>query len=157
MPYLVDGNNLAHALGLSKEGFADRGECARRVADFCRRLGSSATVVFDGPAPGPGDRPSSTERTTLRFSEGRSADEVILALVARSKTPRDFIVVTSDKPLGDRARHHGAQVERAHEFARRLGKTGRSDGKGDSKPVHRESAAEIDDWLVRFSGGDPTR
>ena len=149
MPYLVDGNNLAHALGLSKEGLADRAECARRVADFCRLQGSSATVVFDGPAPEAGERPPSTARTALRFSEGRSADDVILGLVARSKTPRDFTVVTSDKPLGDRARHHGAQVERAHEFARRLRAAPRGRA-NDDRPEHRESAAEIEEWLAVF-------
>jgi len=151
MPYLVDGNNLAHALGLSRAGVADRAACARRVALFCREQGASATVVFDGPAPESGHRPASTPTMRLRFSESRSADDMILAMIKDSRTPKDFIVVTSDKPLGDRARHLGATVERAHEFARRLQSASRT-ADADGRPEHRESAEEIDEWLTIFGG-----
>lgn len=152
MPYLVDGNNLAHALGLSIGGLADREACARMVASFCRSQGARATVVFDGPAPD-GARPATgTHRVRILFSGGRSADEVILGLVGDSKTPRDFTVVTSDKSLGDKARHRGASVERAHEFSRRLDRVTKGP-RPSEKPSARETSDEIDAWLAVFDPG----
>lgn len=154
MPYLVDGNNLAHALGLSQEGLADREACSRVVAEFCRGRGAQAVIVFDGPAPPGGRSGFDQHRVRIRFSESRSADETILRLLQDSKTPADYIVVTSDKSLGDRARHYGAGLERAHEFSRRLVRRSRSPGPGAEKPAREETANQIDAWLDVF---DPHR
>lgn len=152
MPYLVDGNNLAHALGLSIGGLADREACTRMVASFCRSQGARATVIFDGPAPDGARAATETQRVRVLFSGGRSADEVILRLVGDSKTPRDFTVVTSDKSLGDKARHRGASVERAHEFSRRLDR-GTKGRQPSEKPSARETRDEIEAWLAVFDPG----
>jgi len=154
MPYLVDGNNLAHALGLSNAGLADREACARTVSSFCRSQGAQATVVFDGKAPSGARAATHTHRVRILFSEGRSADDVILALLGDSKTPRDFTVVTSDKSLGDKARHRGALVERVHEFSRRLDRKPQASGTSPEKPARRETKEQIDAWLAVF---DPDR
>ena len=154
MPYLVDGNNLAHALGLSNDGLADRESCARTVAAFCGSAGAQATIIFDGPTPERGPASLKTPRVRVVFGEARSADDLILRLLSDSRTPRDFTVVTSDKSLGDKARHKGATVERAHEFARRLGRSATKRGPLADKPSQRESPEEIDGWLAVF---DPRR
>ena len=154
MPYLVDGNNLAHALGLANGGLADRESCARTVAAFCRSQGARATIVFDGRAPEGSRASTGTHRVTILFAEGRSADDLILRLVAESKAPRDFTVVTSDKSLGDKARHRGATVERAHEFSKRLDRTPRPAAGRPEKPSARETPDEIAAWLAVF---DPAR
>jgi predicted RNA-binding protein with PIN domain len=152
MPYLVDGNNLAHALGLSGGGVADREGCARVVSDFCVSRGAQATIVFDGPAPqGPGPRTSS--RIRIVFAGSRSADDAILRMVEASGSPRDFAVVTSDKSLGDKARHRGAQVERAHEFSHRLARPKRASAAPSGKPRAKESPEEIAAWLAVFDPG----
>lgn len=153
MPYLVDGNNMAHALGLSHGGQADREACARAITTFCRSQGARATLVFDGPAPEAPLSAGDPRRVRLLFSEARSADEVILRLLEGSKAPRDFIVVTSDKSLGDRARHRGASVERAHEFSRRLYRSSPGSRPMAEKP-DRATPAEIEAWLSVF---DPER
>ncbi len=153
MPYLVDGNNLAHAMGFRVAGLADREACARIVGAFCQSRGAQATLVFDGPAPEGSKASGETHRLRVIFSEGRSADDVILRLLTASKTPRDFVVVTSDKSLGDRARHQGAAVERAHEFARRLDRSPRTPPAGPEKPSRRESPDEIEAWLELFARG----
>ena len=152
MPYLVDGNNLAHALGLSIGGLADRETCARLVASFCRTRGAQATVVFDGRAPKGGKDSTRTHRVTVLYSGSRSADDVILRLVSDSKAPGDFTVVTSDKSLGDKSRHRGASVERAHEFSRRLDREARK-GAPAEKPSARVSPDEIEAWLAVFEPG----
>jgi hypothetical protein len=90
---------------------------------------------------------------SVLYSGSRSADDVILGLVAGSKSPSDFTVVTSDKSLGDKSRHRGASVEKAHEFSRRLDR--RAEGSaGPSEKPSRESRDEIDAWLAVF---DPRR
>ena len=154
MPYLVDGNNLAHALGLSHDGLADRQACARMIAEFCRSKGARATIVFDGPAGSGPVAPAASARAQVLFSGGRSADETILRLVEESSAPRDFTVVTSDKSLGDKARHRGASVERTHEFARRLVRPPRKASERAQKPAAKQSPAEIEAWLAVF---DPNR
>lgn len=154
MPYLVDGNNLAHALGLEIGGLADREGCALRVGEFCRCQGAQATIVFDGPAP-PGMRTgASGPRTRIVFGEGRAADDVILRLVSDSRSPRDFTVVTSDKSLGDKARHRGASVLRAHEFARRLDRRAAPAVAVAEKQGRPETPEQIEAWLALF---DPQR
>lgn len=153
MPYLVDGNNLAHALGLSRGSDADRGACARLVADFCRSRGARATIVFDGPPPQGPAAPGATSLTRILYSASRPADDAILKMIRASSTPRDFTLVTSDKSLGDKARHLGAQVERAHEFSRRLEAPTRRRGEGAAKPSAKESPEEIAAWLAVFDPG----
>jgi hypothetical protein len=78
---------------------------------------------------------------------------VILGILGKSRTPRDFTVVTSDRSLGDRARHQGAGLERAHEFARRLVRRGKPSADAE-KPSRPESPGEIEAWLNVF---DPQR
>jgi len=154
MPYLVDGNNLAHALGLSVGTLADREACARLVSAFCRSRGASATLVFDGPAQKGPLAAGQPQRVRILYGEARSADDLILRLLADSKTPRDFTVVTSDKSLGDRARHRGASLEKAHEFAKRLARPSRKTSPGEAKSALRETPGQIEAWLAVF---DPKR
>ncbi len=156
MPYLVDGNNLAHALRLSAGGQADRNACVKIVQAFCRSHGSQATIVFDGPGRESPDPATPGHRLTILFSEKRSADDTILRLLSGAKGPRDFTVVTSDKSLGDKSRHLGAKVERAHEFARRLDRRGSASQGESEKPSGPQTPDEIEAWL-RVFGGTPSR
>ncbi len=153
MPYLVDGNNLAHVLGLASGGVADREACATLVGRFCRSQGAQATIVFDGPAPAGSAATRSGSRLRVIFGEGKSADEILLRFLAASKTPRDFTLVTSDKSLGDKARHRGASLERAHEFAQRLRRHTSSVSSPSEKPGRPESRDEIEAWLAIFDPG----
>jgi uncharacterized protein len=153
MPYLVDGNNLAHALGLSHGGLADRESCASMVGTFCRLQGAQATIVFDGPAPPGSAAVRNGSRVRVIFSEGRSADEILLRFLTASRTPRDFTLVTSDKSLGDKGRHRGATLERAHEFAQRLRRHSTSGSAPSEKPGRPETPDEIEAWLAIFDPG----
>lgn len=153
MPYLVDGNNLAHALGLSIGALADRETCTRVVASFCRARGARATLVFDGQAPEGARDSTGSHRIRVLYSGRRSADDVILRLVSDSKAPADFTVVTSDKSLGDRSRHLGAAVERAHEFSRRLERRPGPKDAPPEKPAPNQTEDEIEGWLAVFDPG----
>jgi hypothetical protein len=53
-----------------------------------------------------------------------AADDDIAAIVAADAEPGDLRVVTSDAALGVRVREHGAEVEGAGAFRRRLDELG---------------------------------
>jgi predicted RNA-binding protein with PIN domain len=97
--------------------------------------------------------PRTSSRTRIVFAGSRSADEAILKIIEASRSPRDFTVVTSDKSLGDKARHRGARVERAHEFSRRLSRPKPASAGSPAKPGAKESPEEIAAWLSVFDPG----
>jgi predicted RNA-binding protein with PIN domain len=72
------------------------------------------TVVFDGH----GDVEKSRVREPLHvvFSNDRSADDVIVAMVGRSKTPRGIVVVSDDREVQFRVKDRGASVMSVSEF-----------------------------------------
>jgi predicted RNA-binding protein with PIN domain len=158
MPYLIDGNNLLGSWGGPRAGEDRREEVVRRVAALCRRRGMRATIVFDG-APLRGDRPAQDiGLVSVRVpAVGHDADSVIREIVEHAREPREWTVVTSDKPLYSYVRTRGANalsarqwnaLEREHAPATRA-------MRGTAEKPERE--ADVDGWLRRFSereGGD---
>ncbi len=159
MPYLIDGNNLLGSWGGPAVPGDGRLEVVRRVAEFCRAKGASATIVFDGspfrPELGSGQ---GLGRVTLRFpAQGRDADSVIREIIDGSKRPGDILLVSSDKALYSYARTRGASALRAQEW-NALARGGalpgrrthrRDSGEATGKP---ERETDIEGWLKRFSG-----
>ena len=139
MPFLIDGDNL---LGTWPGRARNDGERRALAAQVARALaGRRAIVVFDGTArdaPGfPGE---------VRFSgAGKSADDLILRLLESADERGAWVVVTSDRSLGDRCRHLGARIERCDRFRPRLVARER-----DEKPDRVE---DLDAWLSEF--GEP--
>lgn len=135
MPFLIDGDNLLGTWPGRNRTDPERLALARELAGFGSRHRRRVVTVFDGagrgtPGPGPG----------IHFSgSGRSADERILEILAGQDDRRGWIVVTSDRSLGDRCRHLEARVERCDRFRRRLAPTAAGE-----KPDRRFGAAESD-------------
>jgi predicted RNA-binding protein with PIN domain len=71
-------------------------------------------VVFDGH----GDVEKSRVRKPLRvvFSNDRSADDVIVAMVGRSRSPRGIVVVSDDREVRFRVKDRGASVMSVSQF-----------------------------------------
>lgn len=119
MPYLIDGNNLMHSL-------ADVGPQVGREA-LCKLLqpllaqGESAHVVFDGPEPPPGVA-RQIERTGVRvtYAAQRTADEVILKLIAQDTAPKRLTVVSTDKEIRRAAERRRCKAVTSQEFAKKL-------------------------------------
>ena len=129
---LVDGSNLLHALSQSKVA-------APRSALIGRLRGAvpasvAIDVVFDGPAePGlRGERIASGLR--VRYSGGRTADEVLLSLVDETRAndgplgTAAILVVTDDRDLRHALQVKGARTARTAWLLGRLERTTRPTG-----------------------------
>ncbi|MBD3866596.1 MAG: NYN domain-containing protein [Acidobacteria bacterium] len=137
MPIMVDGDNLLGAWRGRSRSDRDKRHLAGQIFRFAVANRRRVVVVFDGVPDTP---PPSAD--VLFSGHGRKADDLILSLLGAESDPRGWIIVTNDRPLGDRCRHLGARVERCDVFRKRLTTTG--DGE---KPVGR---VDVDDWLEWF-------
>jgi len=118
--WLVDGFNVLHAAVL--EG-RDRREWWReparaRVLELAGGLpdaDAEIVVVFDGAEPD--ETPELPPRVRQVFAP--SADDWLVARVKRTPRGAPVTVVTADRQLADRARHHGAEIVSPSRFAAR--------------------------------------
>ena len=140
MPYLIDGDNLLGTWRGRDRTDDERRALAHELSRLAVRTGRRVVVVFDGP-----ETAGVRSGADVRFAgHGHSADERILALLRDQADRRGWIVVTSDRSLGDRCRHLGARIERCDRFRARL----RAEPAAE-KPNAEE---ELDLWLERFGG-----
>ena len=138
MAFLVDGDNLLGTWPGRPRSDADKRALAFELDRLAARLRRRVVVVFDGTAPAGIDL-----GPDVRFSgAGRTADDVLLAYLRTEPDPRGWVVVTSDRSLGDRCRALGARLERSDRFRARL-----SPAAGGEKPEREE---DVDHWLREF-------
>ncbi len=138
MPYLVDGDKLPLTCPRRPRTDAERSALALELDRFSARQRKRLVVVFDGTPP-----PGRHLGPDVHFAgPGRTADDLILSLLRREEDRRGWIVITSDRPLGDRCRHLEARVERSDLFRKRL-----SAGTHEEKPERED---DVDYWLRQF-------
>ena len=115
--WLVDGMNV---IGSRPDGWwRDRRGAMERLVRALEGLDDEVAVVFDGKPFG-----IDSDRVDVSFASRRgpnAADDDISARVAADASPHSLTVVTSDADLARRVREHGASVEGASTFRRRLG------------------------------------
>jgi predicted RNA-binding protein with PIN domain len=116
MRWLVDGMNV---VGSRPDGWwRDRGAAMARLVAELERLEDDVAVVFDGA---PFEIEADGVEVVFASRRGpNAADDDIAARVAADPDPASLTVVTSDADLERRVREHGAQVEGAGAFRRRL-------------------------------------
>jgi len=137
MPYFLDGNNL---MGKRDPSSEDRDALVRELAERLRQTRASAVLFFDGGAR----RQSTLGRLSIRDGFSSSADDDILASIARARSAREVTVVTSDAALARRARDAGASVLGPANFFGRVGTPGSASEKDAAK-------IDVDDWERYFS------
>jgi len=121
MAFLIDGNNLLHAMAEAGPELGRAGLC--KDLGLLVRGGQRVHVVFDGPAPpGPLARQIAAHAhgATVTYAAPRTADEVIERLIAEDSAPRQLVVVSTDRRIRKAARRRRAKPIRSEEFARRL-------------------------------------
>lgn len=150
MPVAIDGNNLLHSLPAPARS---RSDVRRQVLDAVRHEGLQVTVVFDGPPPAGSPAIEHLGRVTVRYAGGASADDVILSLIPAGRAASQWVVVTNDRGLRERAKQRGARARSLVEWR----------GRRRVKPVRPAadppmSAREIAEWEAFFAeGGDDDR
>jgi predicted RNA-binding protein with PIN domain len=142
MPYLVDGDNLLGTWPGRRRSDAERRELAMQLGRLAHRWRRRVLIVFDGQAP-----PSTAFGADVRFAgASRSADDLILDLLREQDQRRGWIVVTSDRSLGDQCRYLDARVQRCDVFRKRM-----TDGAEAEKP---ERVDDVEYWLEQFGEED---
>ena len=157
MPYLVDGNNLLGSWGGPRSGGEDRrDEVVRRVAELCRQRRMRATIVFDGAPLRSEWSAQELGAVSVRVPpRGSDADTVIREIIDRAEDPREWIVVTSDKPLYSYFRTRGARALQTREWnaLARQGATHpahAAQGRTEKPEIERD----VEGWMQRFSTPD---
>ncbi|NOZ77636.1 MAG: hypothetical protein GXP48_00375 [Acidobacteria bacterium] len=146
MPFLIDGNNLMHAL---PAGRRSRDAVRQMMLDLARRERISITLVFDGPpATGVPER-ENLGRVTVIYSGASSADDVLIRLLPQRPAVQSWTLVTDDRELTARARNAGARTRRLSEWRHKLTGVIRPGG----KPEKTLSEAEIHEWEDYFRKG----
>ncbi len=157
MRLLIDANNLMFALAEVAVD-ADRAALASMLAAFARREGIAITAVFDGRTPHP--RGGETEQEASRHAAGpvtviysgpRKADEVLADLVDADSSPRQLMVVSSDRQVQRHAHRRRCKVVDALDFARLL--KVRPHKAQTSEPAAKTkglSAGQLEQWLKEF-------
>lgn len=145
MGYLIDGNNLIHAVPELREAFLeDSPEAGKRallnlLLPWAEALRCKVTVVFDG---GDGRR----RRETSRFwvHEEPFADRALIALMQRGP----WKVVSSDGEVRAEALRMGWKALHVRDFALELLPPSSME---DEKPPPPSSRAEINAWRRYFA------
>lgn len=122
--WLVDGFNLLHTVLLGGEErsrwwtAAGRSRVLEAVADATHeRDHARVWVVFDGSRPAPPSPDGDAGRLHAVFAP--SADDWLVRRVREAASPDRVVVVTADRKLANRARHHGASVMTPVDFLAR--------------------------------------
>jgi predicted RNA-binding protein with PIN domain len=138
MPFLIDGDNLLGTWPGRKRSDAERRRLAMELGRFGTRQRRQVVTVFDGTPP-----PGSSFGSGVHFSgRGRTADQLILELLEQQQDRRGWIVVTSDRSLGDQCRYREARVERSDRFRMRMTR--------ECGPEKPERENDVDYWLDQF-------
>jgi predicted RNA-binding protein with PIN domain len=150
MAYLIDGNNLLGKVApcelRSKDG---RGRLTARLLAFQKVTRTRIHLVFDGGSDPETTTERLSEKVTVYFpGQGRSADDLILEMLAGLTDRRRFFLVSSDSRLREAARKAGVASIRSEEFARELGSAlkVRRKQKELEKHVRAPSPLELDLW-----------
>jgi uncharacterized protein len=155
MTYLIDGHNLIpHIAGLSLDQLDDEEGLVDLLVDFSIKKNCQIEVNFDHGHLN-SEREFKRGRVHVHFVRSpMDADSAILArLLGIGNAAKNYIVVSSDQNVQNRARRIGATVMPSQKFAQLINNMGdkkRPDRQGQ-KTANIEK--EIDDWMKLFSGG----
>jgi len=147
--YVLDGHNILFKDTEFKTTFStDPAHALNMLIVRCQRIISGkkkkCSIFFDG-AP-PGNIASSIQNVQVTFSYNRSADALIKSLIARSKNPRNLIVVSDDAEIQRYARAHSCEVLPVRRFLKETLQSGESND--PEKPTTDDLS--IEEWLRLF-------
>jgi hypothetical protein len=152
---IIDGNNLLFAMHAHAPiPNVGRETLVRVVEKWARRRNDEVTIVFDGHRPGGGlAQQLTSSQLDVQFSGNRTADDVIVALIQRTRDPGRIRIVTSDHAIRSEARHRRCGTTAADAFVGELFPAPTSPPR--PKPTGEKakppaSTTERDEWLRLF-------
>jgi predicted RNA-binding protein with PIN domain len=154
MPYLVDGNNLMHALLPRNASFEhSRRELLKILARFAAAKKSKVKLVFDGVEDDELPEGIKYKGVKVLYARpGSDADSRIKDIVRRASYKRDLTLVTSDRELSQYAKSKGAKVIASQKFSTLVCQSIHSADKfGDKKGL---SEVDVQEWLAYFNKND---
>lgn len=150
MPYLIDGNNVIGGFGhLDPDPHKSRKRLIGELATFVKVTRQKVRVVFDG-AQDP-DFPEGTRIKSVHISyakSGSDADQRIKDIVKRSTSPRDIVVVSSDRDLISFVSAKGAKTTCSRDFRHELEKAKEKLAMTDK--THLSQKIDVDEWMDFF-------
>lgn len=155
MPIVVDAYNVAHVTGVLPPGLAgmDVPELVQ-VLPRTRFGAESVVLVCDGTPTGGAPRAEGAGRVRVTYAGGgKSADDLIAAMVQRSSAPRTLTVVSSDREVQRAARRRRCPVLSSEDFLRRIA----SDLHGEFLETLAEAEAETEAGAAGTGAASPPK
>ncbi len=150
MPYLIDGNNVIGRFGqLDPNAHKSRKRLIGELATFVKATRQKVRVVFDG-AQDP-EFPEGTRMKSVHISyakSGSDADQRIKDIVRRSTSPRDIVVVSSDRDIVSFVSARGAKTMGSQDFRHELDKAREKLSMSDK--THLSQKIDVDEWMEFF-------
>ncbi|MCB2210152.1 NYN domain-containing protein [bacterium] len=156
MLILIDGHNLIpHLPGLSLKDMDDERDLIPFLQEYCRVRRRTVEVFFDRAPVGKAGQRRMGQVTAFFVRSGITADEAIMARLAKlGKKARNVKVVSSDRQVQQAARAAHATVIASDEFAAELVALGEEQPSLD--PRNRLlSESELTEWEALFRRGHP--
>jgi predicted RNA-binding protein with PIN domain len=165
MRYLIDGYNLAYAMGLLRKQTGPAGvEAARRdlLIWLLRYYGPAkptVTVVFDASRAPPGASSQHQHQGIhVLYALHQQADDLIEDLVEADSSPRQLTVVSDDRRIKDAARKKQCIVRGCLDFMEEVQRQ-RHPLAVPARPAEPDkpdnvSAEETQRWLKEFGGAE---
>jgi uncharacterized protein len=154
MAYLIDGNNLMHAL--AEAGLAaERAGLTKLLAELAwsHQPHERVHVIFDGPEPGPLDPPLDA-RVDATFSHQRTADELIAEQVLASTAPHRLTVVSGDHAVQREAHKRRCRVVSSDDFDYFLLRNRRHPNQPKAEPPEKDQGLtpeESEAWIKELN------
>jgi predicted RNA-binding protein with PIN domain len=159
MPFVIDGYNLLHAMGVlaGPVGPYQLANARNRLIALIApaHADAAATIVFDARRA-----PSGMDETTIHgpvrveFATGEEADDRIERLIAGESAPKKLIVVSDDHRLQQAARRRGCPTWKCDAYLAWLeNRRGKSRRPAPEKP-EGVFPADADRWLAEFANLD---
>jgi hypothetical protein len=156
MLILIDGHNLIpHMPGLSLKDMDDENELIPFLQGYCRVRRRTGEVYFDRAPVGKAGQRRFGQVTAVYVRAGITADEAIMARLAKlRKKARNVQVVSSDRQVQQAARAAHATVVPSEAFSAELTALGEEQPSLD--PRNRLlSESELSEWEALFRRGHP--